>query len=277
MASPTPGHDVAATALPPDRPRSAGEVRRLFAAIVPRYDLLNRVLSVGLDRLWRRELAAAACPTGAAPSPGLDAASRDEPRSRRRAPILVDIGCGTGDVTAAMAGRLGSGGRIVGLDFCGPMIDRARRKWAALPQAAFVVADAVALPLADASCDAATMAFALRNVVDREAALGEMARVVRPGGRVAVLEFCRPRGHLWPTIFGFYFRRVLPIVGRVISGHPSAYRYLQRSVDAFDDPEHLAGRLAAIGLRPVSQRRLIGGVAALTVADKPAAAEGPVP
>jgi demethylmenaquinone methyltransferase/2-methoxy-6-polyprenyl-1,4-benzoquinol methylase len=236
---------------------------------------LNHLLSFGLDRLWRRELAAAACRESATPPPSTDAADTDKRHDRPHAPVVVDIGCGTGDVTAAMARRLRSGGCVVGMDFCGPMIDRARRKWAALSQAAFVVADAVALPLADASCDAATMAFVLRNVADREAALGEMARVVRPGGRVAVLEFCRPRGRLWPAIFGFYFRRVLPIVGRILSGHPSAYRYLQRSVDAFGDPEHVACRLAALGLRPVSQRRLFGGVAALTVADKPATAEEP--
>ncbi|MBN2582007.1 MAG: ubiquinone/menaquinone biosynthesis methyltransferase [Planctomycetes bacterium] len=248
---------MASTIVSSDAPLSAGphsadEVRQMFTAIVPRYDLLNHLLSFGLDRLWRRQLVGQVTQADGHGQPS----------------VALDLGCGTGDMVVALARRLGLSSRVLGLDVCRPMIDHARVKCADLATVSLAVADATSLPAADESCDVATMAFALRNIVDREAALREMVRVVRPGGRIAILEFCRPRGRLWPAIFGFYFRRILPIVGRVVSGHPSAYRYLERSVGVFDDPEHLAARLTALGARVVMQRRLVGGVTAMTVATK---------
>lgn len=227
---------------------AAGDVRQMFADLVPRYDLLNHVLSLGLDLLWRR---AAACslPRGAELH-------------------VADLCTGTGDMAAAVARRLGPRARIVGVDFCEAMIRRARRKHAGRWGLEFLVGDATNLPLADGSCDAVTMAFGLRNVGDIDRALAEMFRVLRCGGRLLLLEFCRPRGRLWPAIFGFYFRRILPIVGRVASGHQGAYTYLPASVERFADPTELVARLRDVGAVEAATQRLPGGVAAVTTARK---------
>jgi demethylmenaquinone methyltransferase/2-methoxy-6-polyprenyl-1,4-benzoquinol methylase len=132
----------------------------------------------------------------------------------------------------------------------------------------FLVADATHLPLADASFDAVTCGFGLRNVAPLDEALAEMLRILRPGGRIVILEFCRPEGRGWSAIFDFYFRHVLPMVGRIISGHASAYAYLPASVGRFVGARELARSLAALGATEVASRRLVGGVAALIVGRK---------
>lgn len=246
---------VLTTSCPEAGPRqgrlSAADVQRMFAEITPRYDLLNHVLSFGMDFLWRRRLARCV--------------RRPEPGATLR---VADLCCGTGDLTAALARRAGPGGRVLGLDFCRPMIDRARRKYGALPGLRFAVADAMNLPLADEAFDVVAVAFGVRNVENLEAVLSEMVRVTRRGGCILILEFCRPEGAVWGAIFGFYFRHLLPIVGCLISGHRSAYRYLQSSVGRFLGPGELASRLERAGACDVRLQRLIGGVATLTIATK---------
>ena len=247
---------VLTMSLPETRPRqqgrlSAPDLRRMFAEIVPRYDLLNHVLSFGLDVLWRRHLARQV------PPPEAGATLR-----------VADLCCGTGDLTAALARRAGRGAEVLGLDLCRPMIDRARDKYGSLPGLRFAVADATCLPLADGAMDVVATAFGVRNVESLDAALAEMVRVTRDGGRILILEFCRPEGPVWGRIFGFYFGHLLPIVGRVISGHRSAYRYLQASVGRFPGPRELASRLERAGACDVRLQRLIGGVATLAVAMK---------
>jgi len=246
---------VLTMSLPETRPRQgtlpAADVQRMFAEIVPRYDLLNHLLSFGLDVLWRRRLA------------------REVPPPRPDATLRVaDLCCGTGDLTAALARRAGPGGEVLGLDFCRPMIDRARRKYGSLAGVRFAVADATCLPLADGAFDVVAAAFGVRNVENLDAALSEMVRATRSGGRILILEFLRPEGPVWGRVFGFYFRRLLPIVGCVISGHRSAYRYLQASVDRFAGPHELAARMKRAGAGDVRVERLIGGAAALIVALK---------
>jgi len=234
----------------PQRPGTlpADEVRRVFAAIVPRYDLLNCLLSFGLVLSWRR------------------AAARMLPRGA--ALVVADLCAGTGDLTAALARRLGLQARVFGVDFCEPMVHRAQQKFGRLPCAAFVVGDALRLPLADGQFDAATMAFGLRNVADARQVLAEMLRVVRPRGQVLILDFCLPRGRATRAVCRFYFRRLLPLIGRVVSGHGFAYSYLPASVERFLSPEQLASLLEAAGAAEVTVRRLAGGVALLLAARK---------
>lgn len=215
----------------------------MFAEIVPRYDLLNHVLSLGLDFFWRRALA------------------RRLPRGA--ALCVADLCTGTGDQAAAVARRLGPGGNVVGLDFCGPMIERACCKYGGRAGLEFVLADATQLPLGSDCFDAVTVAFGLRNVADQEAALGEMLRVLRPGGQVLVLEFCRPTGWLWPRIFGFYFGRLVPILGGLVSGRHEAYEYLPTSVERFGPAEALGRRLEGATFGGVTVSPLVGGVAVL--------------
>ena len=244
------------TSCPEAGPRQgrlpAAEVQRMFAEITPRYDLLNHLLSFGLDRLWRRRLARQVRP----------------PESAGATLRVADLCCGTGDLAADLARRAGPGSEVLGLDFCRPMIDRARRKYGALPGVRFAVADAMSLPLADGAFDVVAVAFGVRNVENLDAALSEMVRVTRRGGCILILEFCPPEGAVWGAIFGFYFGHLLPIVGCLISGHRSAYRYLQASVGRFPGPGELASRLERAGACDVRPRRLIGGVAALTVATR---------
>lgn len=212
----------------------------MFARIAGRYDLLNRLLSAGIDRRWRRRLL------------------RHVGDLRGR--TVVDACCGTGDLTLEL-GRAGA--RVVGVDFTPEMLAFAEEKRSGGSEL-FVHGDALALPLADRSVDVATIAFGIRNVADRERGLRELARVVRPGGHVCVLEFSMPRGRLLGRLYRFYFTRVLPRVGGWISGSPEAYRYLPDTVLAWPTPDELAREMEAAGLVDCGYRLLSGGIACLS-------------
>ncbi|HEX2044156.1 MAG TPA: class I SAM-dependent methyltransferase [Gaiellaceae bacterium] len=212
-------------------------VRSMFDRIAPVYDTMNRVMTAGLDRRWRRLAAASVVRAG------------DE---------VLDACCGTGDL--ALAGER-EGGRVTGVDFSERMLERARGKSRAIE---WVRGDLLALPFADASYDAATVGFGIRNVEDLEAGLRELARVLRPGGRLACLEITRPRGLLRP-FFRLWFDGLVPLAGRLLPGG-AAYSYLPASVRRFPGPEDLAGAMRAAGFEDVRWRLLGGGIVSLHVA-----------
>jgi demethylmenaquinone methyltransferase/2-methoxy-6-polyprenyl-1,4-benzoquinol methylase len=224
--------------LPPD------EVRRMFDRITPVYDAMNRVMTLGLDRRWRRLAAAAAV----------------RPGDR-----VLDACCGTGDLALAACE---AGGEVTGVDFSPAMLARARRKSRSV---AWVEGDLLALPFPDGTFDAATIGFGIRNVSDLEAGLRELARVLRPGGRLACLEITRPRGLLRP-FFGLWFDRLVPLAGKVLPGG-AAYAYLPASVRRFPGPSHLAAAMERAGFADVRWRLLAGGIVALHVATVAGASE----
>lgn len=219
-------------------------IQRMFAEVAPGYDRANRALSLGIDVWWRRRAV------------HLLGVARGE--------RALDVCCGTGDLSFALQR---AGARVVGVDFCTPMLTRAAGKHRTepdRPRPAFSCADAMALPFADATFDFATVAFGIRNVADPTVALREMVRVVRPGGRVVVLEFTKPRVPLLGTAYRFYFRRVLPRLGRWISGTKNdAYRYLHDSVMAFPEREAFEALMRDAGLAAPQHHLLTGGIAAL--------------
>jgi demethylmenaquinone methyltransferase/2-methoxy-6-polyprenyl-1,4-benzoquinol methylase len=230
-----------AAARVPDR-LPAAEVREMFDRIAPRYDVLNRVMTGGLDGRWRQAAAAAA---------DVSAGGR-----------AIDVCTGTGDLALALADRLTPLGEVVGVDFSEPMLARARRKAErAGAEVRFLAADALALPFPDGAFDAATVAFGARNLADLDAGLREMSRVVRPGGRVVVLEITAPER--LRAAHGVWFDRAIPRLGRLVSGDGAAYAYLPASVKRFPAPRELAARLAAAGLVEVRWRTFLGGIVAL--------------
>ena len=216
-------------------------IQRMFAEVAPGYDRANRALSMGIDTWWRRQ-----------------AVRLTAVRAGERG---VDVCAGTGDLSFALQR---AGARVVGTDFCAPMLVRAAAKSSHGSSPRFLAGDALELPFADGSFDFATVAFGIRNVSDPGAGLREMARVVRPGGRVVVLEFTRPRVPVLGSLYRFYFRRVLPKLGGWISGARSgAYRYLHDSVMAFPEREDFLALMRTAGLEAPSMRLLTGGIAAL--------------
>jgi demethylmenaquinone methyltransferase/2-methoxy-6-polyprenyl-1,4-benzoquinol methylase len=228
-------------------------IRGMFGAIAPRYDLLNHLLSLNVDRYWRWRT------TRLAP-PGADG------------PIL-DVCTGTGDL--ALAYDRAARGRlpVVGADFCLPMLvparDKARRRRAA-GRVSFIEADAQRLPFPDDTFQLTAVAFGLRNVADMDRGIAEMVRVTRPAGRVAILEFSRPRHWLFGRLYSFYYRRVLPALGQLVSrSRDRAYNYLPASVMEFPDGEALAERLRRHGLAAVRWHPLTLGIATLYVGTKP--------
>jgi demethylmenaquinone methyltransferase/2-methoxy-6-polyprenyl-1,4-benzoquinol methylase len=212
-------------------------VEAMFDRISPVYDAMNRVMTAGLDRRWRRLTAEAVVAPG------------DE---------VLDACCGTGDLALA-AER--AGGRVTGLDFSERMLERARRKSASVR---WVRGDALALPFADGSFDAATVGFGIRNVDDLEAGLRELVRVLRPGGRLGCLEITRPRGLLRP-FFRLWFDGLVPLAGKVLPGG-AAYTYLPASVRRFPGPEDLAELMRRAGFEDVRWRLLGGGIVAVHTA-----------
>jgi len=216
------------------------DVRAMFARIARRYDFLNRLLSAGIDRRWRSALV--------------------RRLGELRGKTLLDACCGTGDLTLALEA---AGARVVGVDFTPEMLQHARPKGAGRALC-FVAGDALRLPLFDRSLDGAAIAFGLRNVADRGRGLHELARVVRPGGAVMVLEFSLPRSRVLGALYRFYFTRVLPRIGGWISGDASAYRYLPDTVLAWPTPEELRGEMEALGLERCGFQRLSGGIACLS-------------
>jgi demethylmenaquinone methyltransferase / 2-methoxy-6-polyprenyl-1,4-benzoquinol methylase len=213
-------------------------VRVMFDRIAPVYDAMNRTMTAGLDRRWRR----------------LTARSVVRPGDR-----VLDACCGTGDLALACAAE---GGRVTGLDFAERMLERARRKSSAIE---WVNGDLLALPFADASFDAATVGFGVRNVPELERGLAELRRVLHPGGRLAILEITRPRGVLAP-FYRLWFDGIVPLLGRVLPGG-SAYTYLPASVRRFPGPDDLAQVIGAAGFRDVGYRLLAGGIVALHVGE----------
>jgi demethylmenaquinone methyltransferase/2-methoxy-6-polyprenyl-1,4-benzoquinol methylase len=217
----------------------AAEVRRMFDRISPVYDVMNRVMTAGLDRRWRRLTAQAAV----------------RPGDR-----VLDACCGTGDLALE---DLHAGGDVVGLDFSERMLERARRKSDAIE---WVQGDATDLPYEDGSFDAVTVGFGIRNVADLELGLRELARVLVQGGRLGCLEITRPRGILRP-FFRLWFDGLVPLLGRVLPGG-AAYTYLPASVRRFPGPTDLAAALERAGFRDVRVRLLAGGIVALHTAEK---------
>jgi demethylmenaquinone methyltransferase / 2-methoxy-6-polyprenyl-1,4-benzoquinol methylase len=209
-------------------------VRSMFDRIAPVYDVMNRVMTAGLDLRWRR----------------LAAESVVRPGDR-----VLDAACGTGDL--AIADKKAGASRVTGLDFSEKMLERARRK----AQLEWVQGDMLALPFADATFDAATVGFGVRNVADLELALRELRRVVRPGGRVAILEITQPRGPLKP-FFSLWFDRIVPLLGKVLPGG-SAYTYLPASVKRFPSAEGLVELMREAGFGDVQFRLLAGSIVAL--------------
>jgi demethylmenaquinone methyltransferase/2-methoxy-6-polyprenyl-1,4-benzoquinol methylase len=230
--------------------KSGAKVRGMFAEIAPRYDLVNRMLSGGIDVWWRHvTVSRAPPPTGGA---------------------MLDVCTGTGDLALAYAAKAGPGVRIVASDFCRPMLDRGVEKSArAGKNIEWIEADAMALPFPSAAFGLVTVAFGLRNIADTARGLAEMARVLEPGGRLAILEFSLPRNPVIRSGYLWYFRNVLPWIGNAVARNRSdAYSYLNQSVEEFPSGERLATLVRAAGFETVEMIPLSLGIATLTIATR---------
>jgi demethylmenaquinone methyltransferase/2-methoxy-6-polyprenyl-1,4-benzoquinol methylase len=232
------------------------KVREMFTRIAPRYDLLNHLLSLQLDRLWRARVA-----------------KRLRPVLNRPDAVVLDLCCGTGDLAFSLASA--GKARIIGADFAHTMLVRAKEKSAALASAThknaptpvpFFEADAMRLPFADASFDLVTTAFGFRNLANYEAGLREIQRVLKPGGTIAILEFTEPRAGLLGNLYRWYFCEVLPRIAGLISGDRAAYTYLPNSVARFFRPPELASLMSAVGYQSVDYHVWTLGTVALHTA-----------
>lgn len=228
-------------------------VRQIFSEIAPRYDFLNHVLSLNIDRIWRRkaiaELALERDPEGA----------------------YLDLCAGTMDISVMIGRAKNFRGSVISADFAEPMLREGRGK-IGRSTISPVAADALELPLPAESMSGAIVAFGIRNVAGLDSALTEVRRVLAPGGRFVILEFSRPDSAVLDALYQQYFKRVLPAVGSLISGHPTAYRYLPDSVSNFPTREELARRMRSAGFSKVSWRPLTFGVAAIHVGERSKAA-----
>ena len=224
--------------------RRAEKVGDLFAAVAPRYDLINDLQSLGLHRCWKRRLVRM---SGA--RPGLRA---------------LDVCCGTGDVALALAR---TGAEVTGLDFSEPMLAVARRRAAAMGVGApiFDRADALALPVPDAAFDIVTVAYGLRNLADLDRGLAELKRVLKPGGRLRALEFGKPDSAAWRRLCLLYLRRMVPLFGRVFCGDRDTHSYIVTSLEGYPAQHGVDGRLQALGFRETRIVNLLGGAMSINV------------
>jgi demethylmenaquinone methyltransferase/2-methoxy-6-polyprenyl-1,4-benzoquinol methylase len=230
--------------------KSGGKVRGMFAEIAPRYDLVNRLLSGGID-IWWRHVTVSRVPPPASGS-------------------LLDLCTGTGDLALAYAAKASPDVRIVAADFCGAMLAHGIEKGKKTGRAVeWVEADAMALPFATGAFDLVTVAFGLRNIADTSRGLAEMARVLKPGGRLAILEFSLPRNKIVRSAYLWYFRHVLPFIGNVVARNRSdAYTYLNRSVEAFPSGTALAKLVEEAGFSSIKMIPLTCGIATLSIATR---------
>jgi demethylmenaquinone methyltransferase/2-methoxy-6-polyprenyl-1,4-benzoquinol methylase len=232
-----------------DSEEFADQVRGMFDRIAGVYDLMNSAMTAGLHHQWRQRAV-----DRAEVGPGSDA---------------LDVCCGTGDLALELRRRIGPDGRVVGSDFSEPMLELARQKSGdqGLP-VEFGWADALDLPYGDASFDAVTIGFGARNLADLERGISEMTRVLRPGGRLVILEITRPHRQPLAGFYSLWFDRVVPVLG-TLAGDPDAYSYLPDSVRTFPDPERLAAMLDAAGLSEIRWLLLGGGIIAIHSGRKP--------
>lgn len=228
-------------------------VRQIFSEIAPRYDFLNHVLSLNIDRIWRRKAIA-------------ELALERDPEGH-----YLDLCAGTMDISVMIGRARNFRGAVVSADFAEPML-RAGRAKIGRSKISPVAADALDLPLPAESMSGAIVAFGIRNVAGLDSALTEVRRVLVPGGRFVILEFSRPDSAVLNALYQQYFKRVLPAIGSLISGHPTAYRYLPDSVSNFPTRDELARRMRSAGFSKVSWRPLTFGVAAIHVGERAVAA-----
>ncbi|MGH9445871.1 MAG: class I SAM-dependent methyltransferase [Terriglobia bacterium] len=227
-------------------------VREMFEAVTPHYDFLNHLLSAGFDLYWRK--VAARCALKPLSSPGS---------------IALDVCCGTGDLALAL--RRVAAGKVVAADFCQPMLQEAREKFQkASAGIELLGADTLELPFADNSVDAVTSAFGFRNLANYALGLREILRVLKPSGTAAILEFSHIQWPVFGPVFRFYFAHILPRVGTWVSGVSGPYQYLHESASRFPNQEALARVMRRAGFANVRYRNLLGGVAAIHQAEKPA-------
>lgn len=217
----------------------------MFDAIAPRYDLLNSLLSGGMHRVWEKRLVEL-----------LPAVSGG---------VCLDLCTGTGALVPRLAKRFAT---VLGVDISGAMLARARERFRDIPNVEWQEGDAQALGLQSDSFDVVTVAYGVRNWPDRECGLREVARVLKPGGRVGILEFGQPRNVVWSALFGVYSRYVIPFIGGAISGHRSAYEYLPKTSAAFPCGSEFNELLTRAGLKCLRTVPLMGGVAYIYVAEK---------
>ncbi len=244
----------------------AAQIRTMFDRIAPRYDLANRVISMGVDTVWRRR--------------AIRASGIADGQS------ALDVCCGTGDMTFALARRTSS--TVVGADFSPVMLEMADRRHGrkaagSVDHVRFVEADAMQLPFDDDSFDVLTVSFGVRNVERIEQAFAEFQRVVRPGGRIVVMEFTRPRNRFFRGFYGVWFERIVPVIGGLVTGDREAYTYLPSSVRQFPEPGEIGSLLEGAGMESVRWRLMGGGIVALHTAlagsahGAPGPADGPPP
>lgn len=228
-------------------------VRGMFGRVAHRYDLANHLLSANIDRHWRTHTVARV----------RDILLKKDAR-------VVDLACGTGDLLVALEREAGR--QLIGSDFCHPMLAGAKSKLARMNlKSTLLEADALSLPLPDASVDLITIAFGFRNFANYRAGLVEMRRVLRTGGALAILEFTQPPNKTFASLYNWYSRRILPILGGAISGAPEAYKYLPESVRKFPEAEELATMIGEAGFAPVEWEYMTFGIVALHIGRVPQA------
>ncbi len=226
------------------------KIQQMFGTIAPRYDFLNRLLSFGIDRRWRTKAVRLL--------------------KYREGARILDVATGTGDVALEIARSTPVSVRITGADFCREMVELGEVKVAASPYGSridFRVAPCEDLPFPDNTFDSITIAFGIRNVVDRKLGLAEMWRVLRPGGRLIILEFSTPRSRLFRQLYYFYFRRLLPVIGGLFSRY-NAYKYLPDSVLEFPSHEEFSRMIAEAGFKSIHIKELTFGIASIYAGDK---------